>query len=189
MLLCDNCNGGYHLFCFKSELTYVPIGIWYCLSCSFATPWFLLKPCHAFLGLGLGGDTWEFHLSLLLCIVYICACISFWLISFYLWLVLVFLFSRVYYGFTPLRHQTSQHYTSRQLPCRYAWLRTWRLVTGMLIMPLGLMDVLKILYAIRCFRVMARLRFQLCWWLHKKLSFSFLLSIFLEFLYQGEFPP
>jgi hypothetical protein len=37
---------------------------------------------------------------------------SFWLISFYLWLVLVFLFSRVYYGFTPLRHHTSRHYTS-----------------------------------------------------------------------------
>jgi uncharacterized membrane protein YciS (DUF1049 family) len=58
-------------------------------------------------------DTWEFHLSLLLCIVYICACISFWLISFYLWLVLVFLFNKIYYEFTPLRHQTSQHYTSQ----------------------------------------------------------------------------
>jgi hypothetical protein len=58
-------------------------------------------------------NTWEFHLSLLLCIVYICVCISFWFISFYLWLVLVFLFSKVYYGFTPLGHQTSWHYTSR----------------------------------------------------------------------------
>ncbi len=62
-----------------------------------------------------GGDTWEFHLSLLLYIVYMCVCISFWLISFYLWLVLVFLFSKVYYGFTPLRHRTSQHYTSQHV--------------------------------------------------------------------------
>ncbi len=54
-------------------------------------------------------DTWEFHFNLLLCIVYICACISFWLISFYLWLVLVFLFSRIYYGFTPLWHWMSRH--------------------------------------------------------------------------------
>jgi hypothetical protein len=59
--------------------------------------------------------TWEFHLSLLLCIVYICvrACISFWLINLYLWLALIFLFSRIYCGFTPLRHRTSRHYTSR----------------------------------------------------------------------------
>jgi len=50
--------------------------------------------------------------------IYMCACISFWLISFYLWLILVFLFSRVYYGFTPLQHRTSHHYTSRQVLCR-----------------------------------------------------------------------
>jgi hypothetical protein len=55
------------------------------------------------------GGTWEFHLSLLLCIIYICVCICFWLISLYLWLVLVFLFNRVYYEFTPLWHYTSQH--------------------------------------------------------------------------------
>jgi hypothetical protein len=115
MLLCDNCNGGYHLFCLKPELIQVPVDIWYCSSCFLMAPWFLLKPCHIFPNSGLGGDRWEFHFSLLLCIVYICACISFWLISFYLWLVLVFLFSIVYYGFTPLRHQTSWHYTSRQL--------------------------------------------------------------------------
>jgi hypothetical protein len=78
----------------------------------------------------LGGDIWKFHLNLLLCIVYICACISFWLISFYLWLVLVFLFNRVYYRFTPL-----QHWMSRQLPCSYTWLHTWWLVMGMPIMP------------------------------------------------------
>ncbi len=102
MLFCDNYNGGYHLLCLKPKLIQVPIGIWYCSSCSFATLWFLFRSCHAFPSSGLGGDTWEFHLNLLLCIVYICACISFWLISFYFWLVLVFLFSRVYYGFTPL---------------------------------------------------------------------------------------
>ncbi len=115
MLLCDNYNGGYHLFCFKPEVIQVPVDIWYCSSCSLTTPWFLLKPCHTFPSSGLGGGTWKFHLSLLLCIVYICVCISFWLISFYLWLVLVFLFSRVIYGFTPLRHVTSRHYTSWQL--------------------------------------------------------------------------
>jgi len=91
MLLCDNYNGGYHIFYFKPKLIQVPIGIWYYSSCSPVAPWFLLKPCHDFPGLGpWGGDTWEFHLSLLLCIVYICASIFFWLISFYLWLVLVF---------------------------------------------------------------------------------------------------
>jgi hypothetical protein len=49
------------------------------------------------------------------CALYIsmCVCISFWSISFYLWLVLVFLFNGVSYGFTPLRHCMSQHYTSR----------------------------------------------------------------------------
>jgi hypothetical protein len=159
MLLCDNCNGGYHLFCLKPKLTQVLAGIWYCSSCSPVAPWFLLRPCHAFFDSNLGGDTWEFHLSLLLCIVYICACISFWLISFYLGLVLVFLFSRVYYGFTPLWHQMSRHYMSRQLSCSYAWPHTWQPVTSMPIMPLKLMYVFRLLYAIRCFRVMACLGF------------------------------
>jgi hypothetical protein len=113
-LLCDNCNGGYHLLCPKPELIQVPVNIWYCSSCSPASLWFLLRPCHVFPGSGLGGDIWEFNLNLLLCIVYICACICFWLINFYLWLVLVFLFSRIYYGFTPLRHRTSRHYKSQQ---------------------------------------------------------------------------
>jgi hypothetical protein len=71
MLLCDNYNGGYHLFCLKLELTQVPVGIWYCSSCSFVSLWFLLRPCHTFPSLGLGGDTWKFHLNLLLCIIYI----------------------------------------------------------------------------------------------------------------------
>jgi hypothetical protein len=113
MLLYDNCNGGYHLFCLKSKFTQVPTNIWYCSSCSLATPWFLLKTCHAFPGLGLGGDTWEYHFNFFLCIVYICVWISFWLISFYFWMVLVFFFGRVYYGFTPLRHHTSRHYMSQ----------------------------------------------------------------------------
>ncbi|KAH8970057.1 hypothetical protein BDL97_02G067200 [Sphagnum fallax] len=38
MLLCDNYNGGYHLFCFKPELTQVPAGNWYCSSCSPTSP-------------------------------------------------------------------------------------------------------------------------------------------------------
>jgi hypothetical protein len=144
MLFCNNYNGGYHLLCFKPKLTQIPIGIWYYSSCSPTSPWFLLKPCHIFFGSNLGRDTWEFYLNLLLCIVYICACISFWLISFYLWLVLAFLFKKVYYGFTPLRHQTSQPYMLGQLSCSYAWPHTWRPVTSMLIMPLGLMFPLKV---------------------------------------------
>ncbi len=76
-----------------------------------------------------------------------------------------------------------------QLSCSYAWPHTLRLVMGMLIMPLGLMYVHRLLYVIRCFRVMICLRFQLCWRLYKRLSFSFLLLVFLEFLCQGEFPP
>ncbi len=83
------------------------------------TPWFLLETVPHFSQLRFGGDTWKFHLSLLLCIVYICACISLWLISFCLWLVLVFLFDRVCYGFTPLQHRTSWHYMSQQLSCPY----------------------------------------------------------------------
>jgi hypothetical protein len=50
----------------------------------------------------------------------VCACIFFLLISFYFWLVLVFLFSRVSYGFTPLQHCMSRHYTSR-----HCWFSTW----------------------------------------------------------------
>ncbi|KAH9539343.1 hypothetical protein CY35_15G053300 [Sphagnum magellanicum] len=34
MLFCDNCNGGYHLFCLKPELTQVLADNWYCSSCS-----------------------------------------------------------------------------------------------------------------------------------------------------------
>jgi hypothetical protein len=80
----------YHLEFYSNHATFFPAQVW-------------------------GGYTWEFPLNLLLYIVYICVCISFWFINFYLWLVLVFLFSKVYYGFTPLRHETSWHYTSWQL--------------------------------------------------------------------------
>jgi hypothetical protein len=80
MLLCDNYNGGYHLFYLKPELTQVPVGNWYCSSCSPTTPWLLLKPCHDFLGSGLGGDTWEFHLSLT-CALYIYVCMHLFLVD------------------------------------------------------------------------------------------------------------
>jgi hypothetical protein len=63
----------------------------------------------------MGGDTWEFHLNLLLCIMCVCVCASLfgWLVSTFDWFLL-FLFSRFSYGFTPLRHCMSRHYTSRQ---------------------------------------------------------------------------
>ncbi|KAH9572295.1 hypothetical protein CY35_02G140600 [Sphagnum magellanicum] len=38
MLLCDNCNGGYHLFYLKPELTQVLVDIWYYSSCFPVTP-------------------------------------------------------------------------------------------------------------------------------------------------------
>ncbi len=38
MLLCDNCNSGYHFFCLKPELTQIPINNWYCSSCSLTAP-------------------------------------------------------------------------------------------------------------------------------------------------------
>jgi len=52
---CDNCNGGYHLFCLKSKLTQVTTGMWYHSSCSHVGPWFLLRPCHFFFHSGMGG--------------------------------------------------------------------------------------------------------------------------------------
>jgi hypothetical protein len=38
MLFCDNCNGAYHLFCLKLELTQVLANIWNCSSCSHLAP-------------------------------------------------------------------------------------------------------------------------------------------------------
>ncbi len=87
MLLCNNCNGGYHLFCLKPKLTQVPANIWYCSLCSSVAPWFLLKPCHIFLGSGLGGDTWKFHLSLILCIIYIYMCVHLFLVDYFVPLI------------------------------------------------------------------------------------------------------
>jgi len=77
ILFRNNCNGGYHLFYLKPKFTQVFVRIWYSSSCFLTAPWFLLKPCHVFPNLGLGGNTWEFHFNLLLGIVYICACIFF----------------------------------------------------------------------------------------------------------------
>jgi len=78
ILLCDNCNGGYHLFYLKSELTQVLIGNWYCPSCSPTTLWFLLRPCHVFPGLSLGGGIHDNFLSAsLVHCIYMWACISF----------------------------------------------------------------------------------------------------------------
>ncbi|CAM6125102.1 unnamed protein product [Calypogeia fissa] len=34
MLLCDHCNGGYHMFCLQPQLTQVPPGLWFCPLCS-----------------------------------------------------------------------------------------------------------------------------------------------------------
>ncbi len=48
------------------------------------------------------GGIHENFISTSSCALYICVCIFFWLISFYLRLVLVFLFNKIYYGFTPL---------------------------------------------------------------------------------------
>ncbi len=46
MLLCDNYNGGYYLFCLKPDFIQVPADIWYYSSCYPTAPWFLLRPCH-----------------------------------------------------------------------------------------------------------------------------------------------
>jgi len=78
MLLCDNYNGGYHLFCLKPKLTQVPTRIWYCSSCSLTTPWFLLKPCHAFPGLSLRGEIHENFISTSFCALYIYVATLLW---------------------------------------------------------------------------------------------------------------
>jgi len=73
MLFCDNCNGGYHLFCLKLELTQVLVDIWYCSSCSLVAPWFLLKPYHVFPSSNLGGVIHENFISASSCALYIYA--------------------------------------------------------------------------------------------------------------------
>jgi len=74
MLFCNNCNSGYHLFCFKLKFIQVPINIWYCSSCSSPTPWFLLKPYHVFLGSSLGGYM-RILISTSSCALYIYLCV------------------------------------------------------------------------------------------------------------------
>ncbi|KHN28534.1 Histone-lysine N-methyltransferase ATXR6 [Glycine soja] len=34
LILCDKCDRGYHLFCLRPILPYVPKGSWFCPSCS-----------------------------------------------------------------------------------------------------------------------------------------------------------
>jgi hypothetical protein len=85
-------------------------------------------------------DIWEFHFNLLLCIIYICACISFWLISFYLWLVLVFLFNRDYYGFTPLEHCSLRHYTSWHVATTHSFSMFLKLIKTAMIHVLGYVE-------------------------------------------------
>jgi hypothetical protein len=71
MLLCDNCNGGYHLFCFKPELTQVLADVWYYSSYFLATPWFLFRPCHTFPSSGLRGGIHENFILASSCALYI----------------------------------------------------------------------------------------------------------------------
>jgi len=137
MLFCNNYNGGYHLFYLKPEFTQVPMAFGIVRHVLLQHLDFYSN--HAtFFRLKSRGGVGYMRISsqpLFVHYIYIYECIFFWLINFYLWLVLIFLFSRVYYGFTPLRHQTSWHYTSRQLSCPYACPHTWLLVTRILFMP------------------------------------------------------
>jgi len=86
MLLCDNCNGGYHLFCLKLKLVQVFINIWYYSSCSPAARWFLLKPCHTFPSSGLGGIHENFiSTSSCALYIYVRAYLFNWLVSTFDW--------------------------------------------------------------------------------------------------------
>jgi hypothetical protein len=147
MLLCDNCNGGYHLFCLKPKFTQIVVGIWYCSSCSLASPWFLLRPCHVFfLGSGLRGIHENF-ISAFSCVLYIYV---FWLINFYLWLVLVFLFSRVYYEFTPLWHWKSLTTRHNMIPS-LTYICQYIMVTWTWICHLSLPSIFIICHWLLCF--------------------------------------
>ena len=35
MLLCDNCDDGWHMYCLPAPLSTVPDGDWFCEECSF----------------------------------------------------------------------------------------------------------------------------------------------------------
>jgi len=81
MLLCDNCNGGYHLFCSsRSSLKFLPIiGIVHHVflhHLDFYSNHATFFPTHV-----LGGDTWKFHFNLLLCIIYMCVCVHLFLVD------------------------------------------------------------------------------------------------------------
>lgn len=67
MLLCDGCNGGYHMFCLDNPITEVPQGDWYCIDCvaesqpheevkSFG---FQSGPKYSFLDFKKMADTWK----------------------------------------------------------------------------------------------------------------------------------
>ncbi len=87
MLLCDNYNGGYHLFCLKLEFIQVFTSIWYCSSCSPTTPWFIFRPCHTFLSSSLGGIHENFILTSYCALyIYVCAFLFGLLISTFDWL-------------------------------------------------------------------------------------------------------
>jgi hypothetical protein len=87
MMLCNNCNGGYHLFYLKPKLTQVHVGIWYYSSCSLATPWFLPRPCHIFpdSSLGVGYIKISFHYIYIYIYICVCACLFGWLVSTFDW--------------------------------------------------------------------------------------------------------
>jgi hypothetical protein len=64
MLLCDNCNGGYHLFCLKPELTCFCWHLVLFITFSYNTL-ISAQTMPRFSRLRSWGDTWKFHLSLL----------------------------------------------------------------------------------------------------------------------------
>jgi len=79
-----------------------------------------------------GGDTWEFHLSLLLCIVYICVCMHFFLVDYFIALTSFGLFGLVEFTmdlhpYNTVHHDTTCHDSYHA----HTWPYTWWLVTGM----------------------------------------------------------
>jgi len=70
----------WHLFCLKLKLIQVPIGIWYCSSCSPTIPWFLLRPCHIFPDSNLKGIHENF-ISTSSCALYIYMCVHIFLVD------------------------------------------------------------------------------------------------------------
>jgi hypothetical protein len=151
MLLCDNYNGGYHLFCLKPELTQVPVDNWYCSSCSPTTPWFLFRPCHAFPGSGLGGGYMRISFQPPLCVVYICVhtYLFSWLVSTFNWFLFVCLaeFPTNSHPYDTVCHDITRHDSCHARIHGLIHDGRLRACPSYL---LGLMYVLKWLYAIRC---------------------------------------